>query len=162
MPKKRKKKLAAKAATAKDYEAIITIQEKIIKANARTNNQNIKNFKITYNYYTYMSLLRDIYAYQDEVKKLQHELELSYKDRNNAIRRYNALHTLGKMAKDCGVDLTAKLPEHEKNKWKDFKFNIDTKVLESGKTAFTATAKKKVSQERKDFARLHNQSKKKS
>ena len=123
MPKKRKKKLAAKAATAKDYEAIITIQENIIKANARTNNQNIKNFKITYNYYTYMSLLRDIYAYQDEVKKLQQELELSYKDRNEAI---------------------------------------DTKVLESGKAAFTATAKKKVSQERKDFARLHNQSKKKS
>ena len=107
-----------------------------------------------------MSLLRDIYAYQDEVKKLQQELELSYKDRNEAIRRYNALHTLGQMAKDCGVDLTKKLPE--KNKWKDFKFNIDTKVLESGKTAFTATAKKKVSQERKDFARLHNQSKKKS
>ena len=50
MPKKRKKKLAATAATAKDYEAIITIQENIIKANARTNNQNIKNFKITYNY----------------------------------------------------------------------------------------------------------------
>ena len=87
-----------------------------------------------------MSLLRDIYAYQDEVKKLQQELELSYKDRNEAIRRYNALHTLGQMAKDCGVDLTKKLPENEKNKWD---FNIETRVLESGKTTFTATSKKK-------------------
>ena len=68
---------------------------------------------------------------------------LAYKDRNESIRRYDALAQLGKMAEDCGVDLTAKLPEHEKNKWKDFKFNINTKVLESGKTKFTATLKKK-------------------
>ena len=35
---------------------------------------------------------------------------------------------------------TRKLPENEKNKWD---FNIETRVLESGKTTFTATSKKK-------------------
>ena len=103
-----------------------------------------------------------IITLQDQlIKANAQELEQAYKDRNEAIRRYNALHQLGQMAKDCGVDLSAKLPEHEKNKWKDFKFNIDARVLESGKTTFTATAKKKVSQEQQDFPRLHKKNKKK-
>ena len=103
-----------------------------------------------------------IITLQDQlIKANAQELEQAYKDRNEAIRRYNALHQLGQMAKDCGVDLSAKLPEHEKNKWKDFKFNIDARVLESGKTTFTATAKKKVSQEQQDFPTLHKKNKKK-
>ena len=103
-----------------------------------------------------------IITLQDQlIKANAQELEQAYKDRNEAIRRYNALHQLGQMAKDCGVDLSAKLPEHEQNIWKDFKFNIDARVLESGKTTFTATAKKKVSQEQQDFPRLHKKNKKK-
>ena len=68
------------------------------------------------------------------------ELEQAYKDRNTAIRRYNALHQLGEMAEGMGIDLTKKLPENEKAKW-DFK--VEAKVLESGKTDYSASAKKK-------------------
>ena len=57
-----------------------------------------------------------------ESSRMEKEIEAAMRDRNEAIRRYNALHQLGQMAKDCGIDLSAKLPEHEQNKWKDFKY----------------------------------------
>ena len=107
-----------------------------------------------------------------ELEAMEQELQQAYKDRNEAIRRYNALHQLGEMAQNAGVDLTAKLPENEKVKWKDHEFDIKTSVLESGKTAFSASLKKKVSQEQQekknisqeqqDFPRLHKEDKKKS
>ena len=134
---KEKKKMAAwvakgkKKPTAKDYEGIIKIQERIIKAREHT-------FKI------YDGMIAHIAEqFELESSRMEKEIEAAMKDRNEAIRRYNALHQLGQMAKDCGVDLSAKLPEHEKNKWKDFKFDINARVLESGQTKFTATVKKK-------------------
>ena len=66
------------------------------------------------------------------------------------------------MAENMGIDLTEKLPEHEFNKWKDHEFDIKGRVLESGKTTFSASLKKKVSQEQQDFSRLHKKNKKKS
>ena len=97
-----------------------------------------------------------------ELEAMEQELQQAYKDRNEAIRRYNALHQLGEMAEGMGIDLTKKLPEHEFNKWKDHEFDIKGRVLESGKTTFAATLKKKVSQEQRDFPRLHKEDKKKS
>ena len=42
------------------------------------------------------------------------------------------------MAEGMGVDLTAKLPENEKAKW-DLDFGgVEAKVLESGRTAYSA------------------------
>ena len=134
---KEKKKMAAwvnkgkKKTTVKDHEKIINIQERIIRAHEkRFTSQEVIHAELFVEYL----VLKKKYEEQEE------QLMLAYKDRNEAIRRYNALHALGQMAKDCGVDLTRKLPENEKDKWD---FNIKTRVLESGKTTFTATSKKK-------------------
>ena len=146
----RSKKQSRKKLAAKDYEAIITIQGKIIKAREHT-------FKI------YERALKVISSRSMvELEAMEQELQEAYKDRNEAIRRYNALHQLGEMAEGMGIDLTKKLPEHEFNKWKDHEFDIKGRVLESGKSTFTATLKKKVSQEQRDFPRLHKKDKKKS
>ena len=134
-----------KKPAAKDYEKIITIQEQIIKT---------YEARVIWSEEQYLELFYD-------ALKLKQELELAYKDRNEAIRRYNALHQLGEMAQNAGVDLTAKLPEHEFKKWKDHKFDIKTRVLESGKTTFTASLKKNLSQQQQDFPRLHKKDKKK-
>ena len=75
---------------------------------------------------------------------MEQELQQAYRDRNTAIRRYNALHQLGEMAEGMGVDLTAKLPENEKVKW-DLDFGgVEAKVLESGRTAYRAASRKKL------------------
>ena len=108
----------------KDLEHIIKIQEKIIKAQNKT---------IKYYEDQYWQLHLNVLVIKDAYKEQQKELELVYKDRNKAIRNYNALHQLGKFAADLGVDLTAKLPENQKVKWKDHKFSVDTKVMESGR-----------------------------
>ena len=143
----RSKKQSRKKLAAKDYEAIITIQEKIIKAREHT-------FKI------YDQMLAHIAEqFELEFNRMEKKIEASLKDRNEAIRRYNALHQLGEMAEGMGIDLTEKLPENEKAEW-DFK--VEAKVLESGKTDYSASAKKKVSQEQQDFPRLYKRSKKKS
>ena len=135
-----------KKPAAKDYEKIIMIQEQIIKTyEARTSWAEEQYLELFY-----------------DALKLKQELELAYKDRNEAIRRYNALHQLGEMAQGAGVDLTEKLPENERVKWKDHKFDIKARVLESGKTTFTATLKKNLSQEDEEFSKLHNKGKKKT
>jgi hypothetical protein len=134
-----------KKPAAKDYEKIITIQEQIIK---------------TYEARTIWAEEQYLELFYDALE-LKKELELAYKDRNEAIRRYNALHQLGQLAENMGIDLTQKLPEHEFKKWKDHKFDIKTRVLESGKTTFTASLKKNLSQQQQDFPRLHNKGKKK-
>tara|TARA_R100000365_G_C2730706_1_gene61023 strand:- start:535 stop:1032 length:498 start_codon:yes stop_codon:yes gene_type:complete len=139
-----------KKPAAKEYEKIILVQEQIIKAREHT-------FKI------YERVLKQISSKSIiKMEAMEQELQLAYKDRNEAIRRYNALHQLGEMAENMGVDLTEKLPEHEFNKWKNHEFDIKGRVLESGKTTFSASLKKKVSQEQQDFSRLHKKNKKKS
>ena len=145
----RSKKQSRKKHAAKDYESIITIQGKIIKAREHT-------FKI------YDQMLAHIAEqFELEFNRMEKKIEASLKDRNEAIRRYNALHQLGEMAEGMGIDLTKKLPEHEFNKWKDHEFDIKGRVLESGKTTFSATLKKKVSQQQRDFPRLYKRGKKK-
>ena len=140
----------ARSALCKDLKTIIRIQEKIIKARDHT-------FKI------YERVLKQISSKSlIKLEAMEQQLELAYKDRNTAIRRYNALHQLGEMAEGMGIDLTEKLPEHEFNKWKNHEFDIKGRVLESGKTTFSASLKKKVSQEQQDFSRLHKKNKKKS
>ena len=100
----------------------------------------------------YMELWTDAYklkqAYEDQTK----ELETAYKDRNEAIRRYNALQELGQMAENFGIDLTEKLPEKQMIELnKKYKFSINTKVLESGRTVWQANLKKKKSQPNGDY-----------
>jgi|TARA_Y100000310_G_C20659556_1_gene803939 hypothetical protein len=96
----------------------------------------------------YMELWTDAYKLKQAYEKQTKELEVAYKDRNTAIRRYNALHQLGKLAKSEGIDLTKKLPENQKNK---YKFSLETKVLESGRSTWTATLKPKRSQPNGDY-----------
>ena len=108
----RSKKQSRKKHAAKDYEAIITIQAKIIKAREHT-------FKI------YERALKVISSKSIiKLESMEQELQQAYKDRNEAIRRYNALHQLWEMAEGMGIDLTEKLPEHELNKWKNHEFDI--------------------------------------
>jgi len=83
----------------KDYKKIIKIQEEIIKSRNRTFD--------AYDQILEFAMLK--------VQSVGQEMQDAYKDRNEAIRRYNALHTFGVMAKDMGVDLTAKLPENQKS-----------------------------------------------
>ena len=108
--------------------------------------------RIEYQEAAYMELWSDAHklkeAYGDQTK----ELEAAYKDRNEAIRRYNALHQLGKFAEGMGIDLTEKLPENQKTEWnKKYNFSIKSKVFESGKTAWTASLKPKQSQPNGDY-----------
>lgn len=110
----------------------------------------------------YMELWSDAYklkqAYEDQTK----ELEAAYKDRNEAIRRYNALHQLGKFAEGMGLDLTEKLPENQKTEWnKKYKFSINTKVLESGKSAYSAKLERRKSSNGQDFKKNNGKDKNK-
>ena len=121
----------ARSALCKDLKTIIRIQEKIIKARDHT-------FKI------YERVLKQISSKSlIKLEAMEQQLELAYKDRNTAIRRYNALHQLGEMAEGMGVDLTAKLPENEKVKWDLDYGGVEAKVLESGRTAYSASSRKK-------------------
>ena len=138
---------------AKDYEKIITIQEKIIKANKE---------RIAAQEQMYVELWCDGMDLKDAYVNQSKELEQVYRDRNEAIRRYNALHELGEMAQGAGVDLTAKLPENQKEKWKDYDFELKPKVFESGKTTYSATLKKKKSKDGKDFQEQSKKGKNKS
>jgi|TARA_B100002003_G_C14008903_1_gene486799 hypothetical protein len=100
----------------------------------------------------YMELWVDAFKLKGSHDDLQKELVTAYKDRNEAIRRYNALAELGVMAKNMGIDLTEKLPEKQRAEWnKKYKFSIDTKVLESGRTAYSAKLEKRQSSNGKDF-----------
>lgn len=139
-----------KTALCRDLETIIEIQEKIIKAQNKT---------IKYYEDQYWQLHLNAMELNDVYEKQQKELELVYKDRNKAIRNYNALHQLGKFAADLGVDLTAKLPENQKVKWKDHKFSVDTKVMESGR-AQSVIKLIKQSSNGQDFKKNKNRNKK--
>ena len=135
----------------RDLEHIIKIQEKIITAQNKT---------IKYSDQQYWQLQLNALGLKKVYEEQQKELELAYKDRNEAIRNYNALHQLGKFAADLGVDLTAKLPENQKVKWKDHKFSVDTKVMESGR-AQSVIKLTKQSSNGQDFKERKRKDKKK-
>lgn len=122
--------------------------ERLLQEQHRKLNRCHKNF------IGLLTELNELHAAYEEQSK---ELETAYKDRNEAIRRYNALHSLGRFAESEGVDLTKKLPENQKNK---YKFSIDGKVLESGKTAYTATLEKKQSLNGRDLMKNKKNGKK--
>ena len=130
----------------KDCEKIIKIQEKIIKARDHT----LKIYERIFN----LLILK--------MQRMELELQDAYKDRNTAIRRYNALHQLGEMAEAAGIDLTAKLPENQKTDWDPAYFKVNAKVLESGKTNYSITTKLKKSRKQQGFPKLHKRRKKKS
>ena len=128
----------------KDCEKIIKIQEEIIKSRDRTFD--------AYDQILEFAMLK--------VQSVGQEMQDAYKDRNEAIRRYNALHTFGVMAKDMGVDLTAKLPENQKSDWDPAYFKVNAKVLESGKTNYSITTRLKKSRKQQGFPKLHKKRKK--
>ena len=130
----------------KDCEKIIKIQEKIIKARDHT----LKIYERIFN----LLILK--------MQRMELELQDAYKDRNTAIRRYNALHQLGEMAEAAGIDLTAKLPENQKTDWDPAYFKVNAKVLESGKTNYSITTRLKKSRKQQGFPKLHKRRKKKS
>ena len=130
----------------KDCEKIIKIQEEIIKSRNRTFD--------AYDQILEFAMLK--------VQSVEQEMQDAYKDRNEAIRRYNALHQLGEMAEAAGVDLTAKLPENQKTDWDPAYFKVNAKVLESGKTNYSITTKLKKSRKQQGFPKLHKRRKKKS
>lgn len=78
------------------------------------------------------------------VKAKNTEIKTVWADRNDAIRSYNGLVQLGKSAEELGID-TKKfiLPEEDEQKYKDYEFSVNGKVLESGRTSYRATVKKK-------------------
>ena len=83
--------------------------------------------------------LGDVYKRQDLVERISKENKEVWQQRNDAIRSYNGLIEMGKSARDLGIDTKDwKLPEEEKDKFKDYKFSIDHKVLESGKVQYAA------------------------
>ena len=85
-----------------------------------------------------------IIEWQELIKKISKENKEVWQQRNDAIRSYNGLIEMGKTAKQLGVDTSNwKLPEEEKDKFKDYKFSIDHKVLESGKVQYAAKLTKR-------------------
>ena len=85
-----------------------------------------------------------IVEWRDLVKAKHDENVKVWQQRNEAIRSYNGLVELGKTAEELGVDTSEwALPEDEKEKMKDFKFSVDSKVLESGKTIYSAKLTKR-------------------
>ena len=80
-----------------------------------------------------------------ELVKAKHEENTKvWQQRNEAIRSYNGLVELGKTTEELGIDTKDwTLPEDEKEKMKDFKFSVDSKVLESGKTIYSAKLTKR-------------------
>ena len=78
------------------------------------------------------------------VERISKENKEVWQQRNDAIRSYNGLIEMGKSARDLGIDTKDwKLPEEEKDKFKDYKFSIDHKVLESGKVQYAAKLTKR-------------------
>ena len=79
------------------------------------------------------------------IDELNRKLELSNKKYFEIVRAYNAIFELGKFAEELGIDIKNHVSELPENKYKDYKFSVENKVLESGKvkTVFRATKKKK-------------------
>ena len=75
------------------------------------------------------------------IKRLQESeklLEDVTKERNDAIRAYQGLYGLGKFAEEMGIDIKSeKLPEN----MKDYKFQQQSELLESGKVRHRITVK---------------------
>jgi hypothetical protein len=85
-----------------------------------------------------------IIEWQELIKKISKENKEVWQQRNDAIRSYNGLIEMGKTARELGVDTKDwALPEEDKNKFKDYKFSIDHKVLESGKVQYAAKLTKR-------------------
>ena len=85
-----------------------------------------------------------IIEWQELIKKISKENKEVWQQRNDAIRSYNGLIEMGKTARELGVDTKDwTLPEEDKNKFKDYKFSIDHKVLESGKVQYAAKLTKR-------------------
>ena len=85
-----------------------------------------------------------ICEWKDLVERISKENKEVWQQRNDAIRSYNGLIEMGKSARDLGIDTKDwKLPEEEKDKFKDYKFSIDHKVLESGKVQYAAKLTKR-------------------
>ena len=130
--------------TSKDYEKIISIQEGIIEAKEQENIQSwntwIKTFDEKDEYQQWYNIL---YFENQELKRKNEKLSKAYYE---AVRAYNALHHMGKFAEELGIDIKRHSDELPENKYKDYDFSIDNKVLESGqvKTTFKATKKKKT------------------
>ena len=81
---------------------------------------------------------------KDLFERISKEIKEVWQQRNDAIRSYNGLIEMGKSARDLGIDTKDwKLPEEEKDKFKDYKFSIDHKVLESGKVQYAAKLTKR-------------------
>ena len=85
-----------------------------------------------------------ICEWKDLVERISKENKEVWQQRNDAIRSYNGLIEMGKSARDLGIDTKDwKLPEEEKDKFKDYKYSIDHKVLESGKVQYAAKLTKR-------------------
>lgn len=134
----------SKKHTSKDYEKIISIQEAIIEAKEQENIQSWNTWINTWNAKDdYQKWYNDLWY---ENQELQRKNQNITKDYYEVVRAYNALHHMGKFAEELGIDIKRHSDELPENKYKDYDFSIDNKVLESGqvKTTFKATKKKKT------------------
>ena len=129
--------------SSKDYEKIIQIQEGIIKAKEQENIQSWNTWIDTWD-------KKDLYEYWYnrlwyQNRELERQVENLSKEYYEVVRAYNALHHMGKFAEELGIDIKRHSDELPENKYKDYDFNIENKVLESGKvkTTFKATKRKK-------------------
>ena len=129
--------------TTKDYETIIKIQEQIIQMKEQ---ESICFWKIFNNQFDELDKYKQWHNKNwFTIDELNRELELAYKKYFEVVRAYNAIFELGKVAEELGIDIKNHVSELPENKYKDLKFSIENKVLESGKvkTIYRATKKKK-------------------
>lgn len=84
--------------------------------------------------------------------ELRDVAEHNAKQYYEVTRAYNALASLGKMAKDLGIDIEKHRKELPENKFKDYEFTAGQRVNESGKvvTIIKASPPKKEKRKRKN------------
>jgi hypothetical protein len=113
-----------------DLESIILIQEKYI--------DKIEDL-CWFHYDRHIQGWKDNQLWQQVSEYQDKQLEDTTKAYYEVTRAYNALATLGKMAKDLGIDIekhSSELPENKyRDKYKDWEFSSKSTVLESGKVA---------------------------
>ena len=109
-----------------DLESIILIQEKYI--------DKIEDL-CWFHYDRHIQGWKDNQLWQQVSEYQDKQLEEVIKKYYEVVRAYNALATLGKMAKQLGIDIEKHSSELPENKYKDWEFSTKSTVLESGKVS---------------------------
>ena len=117
-------------ASIKDLEAIIKIQEQIIKANAASAGTYKTELKVTTKFLN--RAMANWLSSVDRIAGLYRDKQNIWNQRNQAVRDYNAIHQLASYGNVPPLN-HYDLPENMNlDPSKEYNFNVESTVLESG------------------------------